>query len=140
MKANAGKDISLLGKVSKNDVSDILKSAWVLVFPSVREGFGLSIIEANAHATPAVGYDVAGVRDAIQDGLTGILVPDNDVVKFATAICSILGDASLRQRLSRNALEYSKEFSWDETASKFEAVLNSVQNDYSNVTSLSIAN
>ncbi|MDG7008054.1 MAG: glycosyltransferase family 4 protein [Nitrososphaerota archaeon] len=124
LKKRLGDGVLLFGKLPKSDVSELLREAWVLVYPSVREGFGLAIIEANAHGTPAIGYDVAGVRDAIQNGDTGILVQNGEIAQLANAISSVLEDESLRLRLSRNALAYSRNFSWDKSADEFEKVLN----------------
>ena len=126
LKKRVGDGVVLYGRLPSSDVSELLKEAWVLVYPSVREGFGLAIVEANAHGTPAIGYDVPGVRDAIQDGETGILVRNGDIEQLANAISSVLEDESLRLRLSRNALAYSREFSWDKSADEFERTLNLV--------------
>jgi len=65
----------------------LLARAWVLVNPSVREGFGLNVLEANALGTPCVAYNVAGLRDSVIDGKTGLLVKENgDAEKLAEAI------------------------------------------------------
>jgi glycosyltransferase involved in cell wall biosynthesis len=104
-----------------------LARAWVLVNPSVREGFGLNVLEANALGTPCVAYDVAGLRDSIIDGRTGLLVKENgDVTKLAEAMIKVLGDGALRKALSENALEYCKSFSWDRTSQEFEKVLKEI--------------
>ena len=118
-----GDGVRVYGRLSGSEISRLLREAWVLVYPSVREGFGLAILEANAHATPAIGYDVPGVRDAIQQGATGIIVPDGNIGQLAAAISRLLGDLELRLKLSKNALMYSRGFNWDKTADEFEKVL-----------------
>ena len=103
-----------------------MRRAWVLVNPSVREGWGLNVIEANALGTSGVAYDVAGLRDSVRNGETGLLVPDGDVEALANAIIKVLSDDGLRERLSRNAIKWAGSFSWDKTAEEFLKVINHV--------------
>ena len=123
LRRQASDAVIFSGRVDKRRVIELLRSAWVLAYPSVREGFGLAVIEANAHGTPAVGYDVPGIRDSIIDGLTGILVPDGDVEALSSALLRIVEETKLREILSRNALDYSRGFSWDRTAKDFLDVI-----------------
>jgi glycosyltransferase involved in cell wall biosynthesis len=81
------------------------------------------VIEANRCGTPVVGYDVRGLEDSIINGKTGILVKDGDVKKLAEVISNLLNDEETRKKLSRNALEWSKKFSWDKSAEEFESVI-----------------
>ena len=76
--------------------------------------------------TPCVAYDVAGLRDSVRDGETGVLVPSGDVKALANAIIEVLVDGGLRERLSRNALEWAGRFSWDKTAEEFLKVVEGV--------------
>jgi len=122
-------DVKFFGYISEKDKIVLLSKAWVMVNPSIREGFGLNIVEANALGTPAIAYDVPGLRDSIINGKTGLLVKENgNVVKFAEEIIRVLEDENLRKTLSLNALEYSKNFSWDRTAYEFEKVLKEAVN------------
>jgi glycosyltransferase involved in cell wall biosynthesis len=83
------------------------------------EGFGLVVIEANARGTPAVAYDVPGLSTSIRNGETGLLVENGNVSALAEAIISIIKTPELRSRLTENALNYSKQFSWDNAAKVF---------------------
>ncbi|MEM0007924.1 MAG: glycosyltransferase family 4 protein [Candidatus Bathyarchaeia archaeon] len=105
---------------------ELVRRAWVLVNPSVREGWGLNVIEANALGTPCVAYDVAGLRDSVKNGETGLLAKNGDIKDLAENIITVLTDDGLRERLSKNALEYSKQFSWDKTAEQFIKILERV--------------
>jgi len=96
-----------------------IKKSWVLVNPSVREGWGLNIVEANALGVPAVAYSVHGLRDSIKDLETGLLTKAGDIVDLASRTVTILKNQMLRERLSRNALNHATEFSWDKTAEEF---------------------
>jgi glycosyltransferase involved in cell wall biosynthesis len=122
--------VKFFGGLSNEHRRRLLARAWVLVNPSVREGFGLNVLEANALGTPCVAYDVAGLTDSIIDGRTGLLVKENgNVEKLSKAIIRILEDETLRKTLSVNALEYSENFNWDRTAQEFEKILKEAVNE-----------
>jgi glycosyltransferase involved in cell wall biosynthesis len=124
LEETAGNGVKFFGGLSDEERRRLLARAWVLVNPSIREGFGLNVLEANALGTPCVAYDVAGLRDSIINGRTGLLVKENgNFEKLAEAIIRVLEDEKLRRTLSVNALEYSKNFSWDRTAQEFEKIL-----------------
>ena len=89
--------------------------------PSAKEGWGLTVTEANACGTPVVAADVQGLRDSVKDGETGLLYPHSDVDAMASAIIKLLKDSELRTKLGENGLVWSKEFTWDEAADKVEA-------------------
>ena len=67
------------------------------------EGFGLVILEAAQFTTPAVATNVGGVGEAIVDGATGILMPNNDVNTIVTAISKLFKDVTFRENLGKNA-------------------------------------
>ena len=66
--------VDLPGRVSEEVKFELLATAWLTVAPSAAEGWGLTIMEANALGTPAVAYDVPGLRDSVRHGITGWLV------------------------------------------------------------------
>jgi glycosyltransferase involved in cell wall biosynthesis len=105
---------------------ELVKRAWVLVNPSVREGWGLNVVEANALGTPCIAYDVAGLRDSVKNGESGLLAEAGNVEDLAEKIVRVLNSDSMRAGLSRNALEFSKGFSWDKTAKEFLDVVEKV--------------
>jgi glycosyltransferase involved in cell wall biosynthesis len=74
------------------------------------------VTEANACGTPAIASDVPGLRDAVQDGQTGLLYRYGDIGDLAGKITLMLKDHDLRSRLSSNALAWAARFSWDEAA------------------------
>jgi glycosyltransferase involved in cell wall biosynthesis len=75
-------DISFHGFVSEEEKMSLLKRAHILLVPSVREGFGINVIEAASAGTPAVGYNVPGLRDSIQHGETGYLTSSADEARL----------------------------------------------------------
>jgi glycosyltransferase involved in cell wall biosynthesis len=111
--------VKFFGGLSDGERRELMKKGWVLVNPSVREGFGLNVVEANALGTPCVAYDVAGLRDSIKNDETGLLAGAGSVKDLADKIIMALKDDALRERLSGNALNHSTRFSWDESAEAF---------------------
>lgn len=122
--------VKLFGHIPEEEKRNLLAKAWVSINPSVREGWGINIIEANALGTPSIAYDVPGLRDSIMDGKTGVLVKENgNVEMLAEATIDILENKDLREKLSKNALGWSKQFSWNKSAQEFEKVIETVVNE-----------
>lgn len=115
--------VRFFGSLSSEERRSLIKKAWVLVNPSVREGFGLNVVEADALGVPCVAYDVAGLRDSIIDGETGLLVESGGIEALAKEMVNVLTNENLRVRLSQKALAYSKNFSWDKVADEFMKVI-----------------
>ena len=90
--------------------------AWVAVCPSLKEGWGLTNIEANACGTPVVASDVPGLKDSVSDGQSGVLFEYGNVKKLAGFLAQIISDKNLRDKLSLGGLEWAKTFSWDKAA------------------------
>lgn len=112
------KNIEFLGFVPEEEKDKILQSSWVMMNTSLKEGWGITNIEANACGTPVVANNSPGLQDSVVDGKTGFLVNNNDVKELADKVIKILQDKSLRENLSRNSVEWSKNFTWDDAAQK----------------------
>lgn len=104
------RDVVVEGRVSEKRKAELLGESWLLLHPAEREGWGLTIVEAGLCGTPAVAYDVAGVRDAIVDGVTGVLAPDDDA--FVSAWTRLATDHEQRTRLGDQAAARAAGFSW----------------------------
>ncbi len=115
------KDIILKGFVSEEEKFKLLQSSWVLAFPSLMEGWGLVVMEAAICGTPAVGFKVPGVYDAIKDNESGLL--SNSKREFTENLTEILLNKRLRKRLSRGALDWAKNFDWEKSSSRFFKIL-----------------
>jgi glycosyltransferase involved in cell wall biosynthesis len=100
-----------------------LRRAWVAALPSEKEGWGLTVIEANACGTPVVASDSDGLRDSVKPGETGLLVPHADPEALADALQSILADPATRSRLSAGGLAWARSFTWERTAADTIAVM-----------------
>ena len=129
LEKTAGDDVRFLGWLPNVERRKLISGAWVLVNPSVREGWGLNVVEANALGVPCVAYDVPGLRDSVRDGETGLLAESGNVEDLAEKVMMALGDDGLRDKVSRNALEHSRQFSWDNTAKQFMGVIESAIHD-----------
>lgn len=105
-----------LGEVSEEQKLDLLRRAWVMATPSMNEGWGVTVIEANACGTPAVAFRVAGLDEAIVDGKTGFLAETDE--EFAERIAEVLKEPEIRERLTSGALDWASEFDWDVTAAR----------------------
>jgi glycosyltransferase involved in cell wall biosynthesis len=119
----SGEGIKFFGKLLNDNRRELFKKSWVLVNPSIREGWGLNVIEANALGVPVVAYDVPGLRDSVQDEITGLLVESGNISALAKQIIRILQNDLLRCKLNENALNGTKEFSWTKTSEQFMSVI-----------------
>jgi glycosyltransferase involved in cell wall biosynthesis len=122
--------VTFTGFVGEEEKIRLLNQMHCAVNTSAKEGWGLTVIEANACGTPTVSSDVEGLRDAVVDGETGLLYPYGDRLQLAEKISLVLRDEHLRERLTHNAFERAKEFDWDTAADKTMEVINKVRFDY----------
>jgi glycosyltransferase involved in cell wall biosynthesis len=115
---------TFLGFVSDEERDRRMASSRVCVFPSDKEGWGLTVIEANAVGTPVVASDAPGLRDSVRHGETGLLAPTGDVSAFAHHIAELLENDETAREMSAAALEWSAGFSWDRAADEMaEAIV-----------------
>ncbi len=113
--------VELVGHCSDTELVELYRRAWVLASASSHEGWGMSITEAAACGTPAVVTDIAGHRDAVEDGVTGILCPDP--AALGPALASLLADDERRARMSQRALDRAQRFTWGATATELMRLL-----------------
>jgi glycosyltransferase involved in cell wall biosynthesis len=118
-----GESVEFPGRVSQADKVERMRRAHVSVLPSLKEGWGLTNIEANSVGTAVVAADVPGLRDSVRDGHTGFLYPYGDVDQLAEKLRLILTDKATRERLESGALTWAEQFNWDNAAHRFEELL-----------------
>jgi glycosyltransferase involved in cell wall biosynthesis len=102
--------VELTGHVSRPDLRDHYREAWVVASASLAEGWGLSLTEAAACGTPAVATDIRGHRSSVLDGRTGVLAPPE---RLGRTLAEVLGDAARRDELARVALARARTLTWD---------------------------
>jgi D-inositol-3-phosphate glycosyltransferase len=97
----------------KNRLRDWYRAASVVAVPSHNESFGLVALEAQACGTPVVATDIGGLRTAVHEGVSGLLVPGHDTGQWAAALTRAM---DLRSVLSPGAVAHASQFSWSQTA------------------------
>jgi glycosyltransferase involved in cell wall biosynthesis len=115
LESTAPEGTEFLGRLERLELLDRMGRAHLLVSTSVREGWGLVVTEAAAVGTPAVGYDVAGLRSSIRHDETGILCETNPAA-LAERVRSLVGDPLRYERMRRAALRWGAQHSWENTA------------------------
>jgi glycosyltransferase involved in cell wall biosynthesis len=117
------RDVTFAGFVSEAQKVSCLQKVWFAVNTSSKEGWGLTVIEANACATTVVAADVPGLRDAVKDGETGLLYQFGNIEDLIRKIRQLMNDAALRQILAENAYRWAETFDWNVAASRTLALL-----------------
>jgi glycosyltransferase involved in cell wall biosynthesis len=107
-------NITFFGYVPEKEKIKLYQKAHVLVHTSVREGFGLVVIEANSQGTPAIVYNSPGLQDVVQHNLNGFKIEKGNKEEMAYTICNLLQDKDRYNNLIQTSLAYSQQFNWSE--------------------------
>ena len=102
----------------------LMRKAWALLLPSVKEGWGMVVTEAGACGTPAIVSNVTGLKDSVINGKTGIILsknPSSD--ELADALIQIIEDEDLRKKLGKGAIRWSRRFSWEYSYVEFAKLI-----------------
>lgn len=109
----AGEWATLLGRVTRGELREEYRRAWVVGSASLAEGWGLSLTEGAACATPAVATDINGHRSSVLDGVTGVLAPEE---RLGATLAAVLADEAWRARLAAAAVARASTLTWDASA------------------------
>ncbi|HEY2506081.1 MAG TPA: glycosyltransferase family 4 protein [Streptosporangiaceae bacterium] len=120
LEAQAGRDVIFAGRVSEQEKHRLLCSAWMLLHPALVEGWGIVIAEAAIRGTPAIGFDVPGLRDSVVDGRTGVLVANEG--QFASAWASLTFDSRTRATMGEVARDRAERLHWSLAIDGFAAI------------------
>jgi glycosyltransferase involved in cell wall biosynthesis len=121
----AGDAVTFTGHVSEQQKHEILARSWLMVLPSLKEGWGIVIGEAGSHGVPTVAYASAGgTRESIADGTSGLLVDTPE--ELTETVRRLVADDAERKRLGKGAREMSHTFSWSHSQESFAHVLGDV--------------
>ena len=122
-KSKYATDIEYLGKVSQEKKIELMQKSHLIAVTSVKEGWGLVVTEANSQGTPAVVYDVDGLRDSVRNGATGWITQESKPQKLAEKIVEILGDILRYETIRKNAWEWSKEITFEKSNRQLVEIL-----------------
>lgn len=116
--------VDLVGYVTETERHRLLASSWVSLVPSVKEGWGLVVVEAGMHATPTVAFrGTGGITESIVDGQTGYLAAPDDVDHLTELTRRLLLDRAERERLGKSAEDFASGFTWQHTVELFEEAI-----------------
>ncbi|MDZ5661900.1 glycosyltransferase family 4 protein [Nocardioides sp. S-58] len=114
--------VAFHGHVTEQRKHEILSRSWLMLLPSLKEGWGIVVGEAGSHGVPTIAYASAGgTRESIADGASGLLVDTPG--EFSEAVRRLVDDRAERQRLGKGAREMSDTFSWTHSENSFAHVL-----------------
>ena len=102
--------------VPRADLVHWYRAADLVCVPSYSESFGLVALEAQACGTPVVATAIGGLRTAVADGISGVLVDGHDPKAWSSVIARLLHEPQRRVLLSMGAIEHASHFGWDTTA------------------------
>jgi glycosyltransferase involved in cell wall biosynthesis len=115
--------VELVGWVDGSEKLRLLQSSTIYVLPSFAEGVPISVLEAMSAGLPIVSTTVGGIPDVVTAGEDGLLIAPGDVVALASAICALLENEDLRNRLGRNAhARFQREFSMSSVLPRLESI------------------
>jgi glycosyltransferase involved in cell wall biosynthesis len=99
----------------------LMQEAWMLLLPSVKEGWGMVVTEAAACGTPSIVSNVTGLRDSVLHEKTGLVLSANPSAgEMSENILKLIQNNKLRDKLSKQAISWSKEFSWQKSYQTFK--------------------
>jgi glycosyltransferase-like protein len=113
-----GDDVVLLGTVDDDELPAWYGAADALAFPSVKEGWGLAVLEAMSAGLPVVATDIPVFHEYLTDGVDALLVSPGDPASLAVAMKSLVDDPSLRDRLRAGGSLVAARYSWESTATR----------------------
>ena len=108
--------IQCLVNIPDNKRKELFQSAAFVCMPSRFEGWNIAAVEAAANSRATLGTRIQGLRDAIKENETGLLVPSEDVDALAEKMAMLLSDPALREKLGRNGYAWAQNFTWEKVA------------------------
>lgn len=116
-------DIDYRGRISNTDKLALMRQCHSIVVTSIKEGWGLTVTEANSQGTPGIVYDVDGYRDSVRHNETGIITARNTPASMAASIVALIRDDATYANLRANAWDWSKQISFDQSYKDFTKVI-----------------
>lgn len=120
-------DIISWGYVSESKKLELLSRAWTLLFPSIREGWGIPVTEAGCVGTPCIAFDSPGISEAVDEGNAGYLCMENSVKGLLEQMRLVISDKTVYSDKRKKAYQYSSQFLWDEVGKEFEKFIDTLE-------------
>ena len=122
-----GDDVVLHGFVSEEEKFSLMRRAQALLFPSIREGWGIIVSEAGAMGTPSIVYDAPGSRDAVDRGRAGYLCAENSPEELARLMKNAMEDEEEYSRIRQAAYDFAQNLSWEHNSRLFPDFIESLK-------------
>lgn len=117
----AGPGVTFTGRVSEDEKHRLMSAAWLFLHPALIEGWGIVVTEAALRGTPAIGFDVPGLRDSIENGRTGLLARTE--AEFASSWAALALSPERRAAMGEAARRAACRLSWSTAVHHFRAVI-----------------
>ncbi len=124
------KKVRFWGFVSDRKKFELLARGHILINPSMREGWGLVNIEANAVGTPIVAYSSAGLVDSVQNGINGVLCKENSPLSLADLVTDLLSNKASYNKLQNSSKKWSANFDWKVSQQKSLKFISDIASSY----------
>lgn len=118
--------VRFFGWVSEEKKITLMRHAYLLFHTSIKEGWGLAVLEAGSQGTPAVVYNVAGLRDVVISGKSGVVLQENSPHALAKAALDLYKNKKFYRKLQIGAKIYAASFHWDDVTKESIRLLESV--------------
>jgi glycosyltransferase-like protein len=120
------KDVFVLGRIPEDEMPLLYSAADVFVFPSIKEGWGLVLLEAMAAGVPVISSNIEPMTEFLEDGVNSLLISPNDYKTLAHQSISVLESSDLRTRLIENGEKTARIYGWESAALKHTDCYNGI--------------
>lgn len=120
-------DIISWGYVSEEKKLELLSRSWALLFPSIREGWGIPVTEAGCVGTPCIAFNSPGIREAVNYGKAGYMCDENTVGGLSVQMRAVISKRQEYEEIRESAYRYSSRFLWDEAGNEFGEFIGMLQ-------------
>ncbi len=125
-KLNLQNKVTFTGATHFQSKIDFLNKMWFMVNPSPKEGWGLTVIEANSCGLPVIAANSPGLRDSVVNNETGLLYPYGDTKKLAQLIINLIQNNKLRNSFIKPCINWANQFNWNKSANDMIQLITNV--------------
>jgi glycosyltransferase involved in cell wall biosynthesis len=110
--------VKFFGRVDDKKKLELMRKAHLLLHASIKEGWGLVVIEAASQGTPSIVYNVGGLKDSVKDNITGIVLKDNNAKEMASEATELIRNVKRYQTFQKNSLAWAKSLTWEKATAE----------------------